>query len=142
MGAIGMNAATREVDDHTQRLRVADAGWFRWAPVVAVAVATHVGGAVALSHLRWPIEARDRPLAALRALTTAGAVAATLETGRSGHKVMSAGDVPVATAVIPISDTPPDVASAQRRLRWAQWLVPAFTAGIIAVHACEQELVP
>jgi hypothetical protein len=33
MGAIGLNGATIEVDDHTQRTRVANAGWFRWAPI-------------------------------------------------------------------------------------------------------------
>jgi hypothetical protein len=44
MGAIGLNAATREVDEPTQRLRVANAGWFRWAPMTGMAITAHLAG--------------------------------------------------------------------------------------------------
>lgn len=147
MGAVAVNAATREVEEHTQRLRVADAAWFRWAPVVAVAATAHFAGAVALpllaSDRRLPAPGRRlapaSPLAVARTVLSVGAVLATLETGWSGRRVVAAGDVPVATAVVPVADTPPHVARAQRRLRVAQWLVPAFTAGIALVHAAQQE---
>ncbi len=141
MGAVSVNAATREVEEHTQRLRVADAAWFRWAPVVAVAAAAHFAGAAALPHLSSAGTRRDGPppLAALRTVLSLGAVLATAETGWSGRRVVAAGDVPVATAVQPIADTPIGVARAQRRLRVAQWLVPAFTAGIAVVNAVQQE---
>ncbi len=147
MGAVAVNAATREVEEHTQRLRVADAAWFRWAPVVAVAATAHFAGAVALPRLssrrrlhapsQWQPPAS--PLAVARTVLSVGAVLATLETGWSGRRVVAAGDVPVATAVLPVAGTPPDVARAQRRLRAAQWLVPAFTAGIAVIHAAQQE---
>lgn len=141
MGAVALNAATREVEEHTQRLRVADAGWFRWAPVVAVAMTAHFAGAAALPRLSSAGTRRGGPppLAVLRTAFSLGAVLATAETGWSGRRVVAAGDVPVATAVQPIADTPEDVARAQRRLRVAQWLVPAFTAGIAVVNAVQQE---
>lgn len=138
MGALGLNSATREVDDHTQRLRVADAGWFRWAPVVAVSVAAHAVGAAALG--RFPAGGSEGgPLRWLRVALTGCAIALTAESGRSGRHVARAGDVPVATAVQPIADTPEDVAAAQRRLRWAQWLVPASTGLLWLLDALQKE---
>lgn len=141
MGAVAVNAATREVEEHTQRLRVADAAWFRWAPVVAVAMAAHFAGAAALPRLSSAGTRRGGPppLTVLRTVLSVGAVLATAETGWSGRRVVAAGDVPVATAVQPIADTPVEVARAQRRLRVAQWLVPAFTAGIAVVNAIQHE---
>lgn len=132
MGAVGLNSATMEVDDHTQRTRVANAGWFRWAPLVAVAVVVHVVAAVLLGRL--PIAAFDAGgsrtgrLRGVRAVATAFAVASTIGTGVSGGRVARGGDVPVATAVMPIEATPPEVAKAQRQLRRTQWMVPGFTA--------------
>lgn len=136
MGAVGLNGATREVDDHTQRLRVADAGWFRWAPFAGLAMTAHLAGAAALGRLPWPARgAGGGALPWLRAALTASAIAATAETGRSGRQVVAGGDVPTATAVQPISDTPPEVAAAQRRLRIVQWLVPALTGTLWVVEA-------
>ena len=46
MGAVGLNGAVQEVSDRSERLRVANAGWARWAPVNAAAIGAHlVGGA-------------------------------------------------------------------------------------------------
>lgn len=143
MGAVGLNGATIEVDDFTQRIRVADAGWFRWAPVVGVAVLTHTASAALLGRLWIPAAGRqfaaDPPLGRIRTALTAAALMATIETGVSGQRVVRAGDVPVATAVTPIAATPDDVATAQRRLRTAQWLVPILTAGLWAVNAAQRQ---
>jgi hypothetical protein len=140
MGAVGLNGATIEVHDHTQRIRVADAGWFRWAPVVATAALTHVLTARALGRLgAGPRGVADAaPWRTLRVAVTAGALVATIETGLSGQKVVRAGDVPVATAVTPIAATPDDVAAAQRRLRVAQWLVPLLTGSLWVLNAAQQ----
>lgn len=139
-GAAAMNAATREVDDHTQRIRLANAGWFRWAPVVAAAIGTNLAGTYVLDR-RVPgrrVQA-GRPLAGVRTAITVGALLATAETGRSGQQVVRGGDVPVATAVHPISDTPSDVAAAQRRLRVAQWVVPGLTGMLWLLDAVQSE---
>lgn len=123
MGAVGLNSATREVDDHTQRIRVANAGWFRWVPITTLAIGSHLLGAWGLRRERGP----QRPHDAVQAVLTAAALIATAETGRSGRVMVAAGDVPAATAVTPISTTPPEVADAMRRLAVAQWAVPAVT---------------
>lgn len=134
-GAAAMNAATREVDDHTQRIRLANAGWFRWAPVVALAMGSHLAGGFVLDRA-----AGTQPpgvLAGVRTGMTLAAVLATAETGRSGQQVVRGGDVPVATAVQPISDTPQAVANAQRRLRIVQWIVPSLTGALWVLDAVQ-----
>ena len=138
MGAVGLNSATMEVDDHTQRTRVANAGWFRWAPVVGLSVVVHTACAAALGRLSVPTGRRWSLLQVVRTAMTGLAVLATIETGVSGRRVVQAGDVPVATAVVPISSPPPEVAAAQRRLRIAQWLVPAFTACLWVIDAVQE----
>lgn len=141
MGAIGLNAATREVDEPTQRLRVSNAGWFRWAPMTGMAIVAHVAGLY--GRTRWgpasTLVGRGGPLAMARLTLTGLAVGATLESGRSGRQVVSQGDVPAATAVTPISDTPDDVADAMRRLRVVQWIIPLATAGVLAINALQDD---
>lgn len=130
MGAVGLNGATIEVDDHTQRIRVANAGWFRWAPIAATALATNLMSAAALGRLPTPGADRSHVagLGRTRAAVTAAAIAATATSGAAGRNVVRAGDVPVATATVAIDATPERVARSQRVLRFAQWLVPALTA--------------
>lgn len=139
MGAVGLNGATIEVDDHTQRTRVANAGWFRWAPIAGAALLTHVVAASALGRLDVGPRGLDRtsPLAHVRTVLTGVAALATLETGVSGNRVVAGGDVPVASAVHPVRDTPDEVARAQRRLRIAQWVVPASTGALLLVEAVQ-----
>ncbi|MEX2550035.1 MAG: hypothetical protein WD638_07400 [Nitriliruptoraceae bacterium] len=142
MGAIGLNGATIEVDDHTQRTRVANAGWFRWAPIAGAALLAHVSSAYALGRLRPTPQGREPGSVGVRRVRTAVtllAMIATAETGISGQRVVRGGDVPVATATIPIRATPPEVAAAQRRLRVAQWLVPTFTGAIFVLEAIQRQ---
>ena len=136
MGAIALNGASREVDDHTQRTRVVNAGWFRWAAVVPVAVGLHLLGAAGLTRRR---AGRVTLLSHVRAAVTLAAMLATVESGRSGRQIVMHGDVPVATAVQPISETPEPVARAQRRLRVVQWLIPTLTASLFIIDAVQQE---
>lgn len=145
MGAVGLNGATIEVDDHTQRTRVANAGWFRWAPIAGGALLAQVAGAYALGRLVPAPQGCGRGSLAIRRLRTAvtlAAVLSTAETGLSGQRVVRGGDVPVATATVPIAATPPEVAAAQRRLRVAQWLVPTFTVTIIVLEAVQRQQGP
>lgn len=138
MGAVALNGASREVDDPTQRARVATAGWFRWAAIVPVAVGAHLVGAAGLTRAHGCPQ-RGTAWSRLRVPLTVAAMLATVESGRSGRAVARGGDVPVATAVHPISDTPEPVARAMHRLRVVQWLIPAFTASLLAVDAVQQE---
>lgn len=142
MGAVGLNGATIEVDDHTQRTRVANAGWFRWAPIAGASLLTHVVCSYALGRLAPAASSRRSGavgIRRLRTLITIAAMLATADTGLSGQRVVRGGDVPVATAVIPIAATPPAVAAAQRRLRILQWLVPSFTAALFVLEVIQRE---
>jgi hypothetical protein len=140
MGALALNGASREVDDPTQRLRVANAGWFRWAAVVPSAIGLHVAGGLALGARgdEPPTGSPAAAVSAARSVLLAAALVATAESGRLGRRVVAAGDVPVATAVQPIRATPPRVAAAQRRLRVLQWLIPALTGSLLLVDAWQQ----
>jgi hypothetical protein len=140
MGAVGLNAATREVDEPTQRNRVANAAWFRWAPMTAIAIGAHLGGVwidARVGNGASLVGAGDAVTVA-RTVATGVALAATAESGRSGRQVVKGGDVPVATAVEPISDTPDHVAAAMRRLRVVQWTMPAATGGILVCNAIQR----
>jgi hypothetical protein len=142
MGAVGLNGATIEVDDHTQRTRVANAGWFRWAPIAGGALVAHVASAYALGRIVPTPSRHDGGsvgLRRLRSALTVAAMLATAESGISGQRVVRGGDVPVATATIPIAATPPHVAAAQRRLGVAQWLVPGFTAVLFVLEAIQRQ---
>lgn len=157
MGAVSLNSATLEVDDHFQRTRVANAGWFRWAPIVGLSLLTEAGSAWALGRFgtrgrfapparfgrpALPLPRRRRrgsaALAGARVAVTAGAVLSTAGTGLWGQRIVRAGDVPVADAVTPIAATPDDVAAAQRRLKIAQWLVPACTGTLIVLEVLQE----
>lgn len=144
MGAIGLNAATREVDDPTQRSRVANAGWFRWAPFTALSIGGYLAGGLVLrggpKELYRATSPGSLPVADVaQSVLTVVALAATLESGRSGREMVRGGDVPVATAVQPISATPPEVAQAQRRLRVVQWVMPVSVGGIWVVNALRSD---
>jgi hypothetical protein len=47
MGAVGLNRAAAQVQEPTQRLRVANAGWNRWTPV-------NLAGGAADTPRTWP----------------------------------------------------------------------------------------
>ena len=139
MGAVALNGASREVDEPTQRARVANAGWFRWAAVVPLAIGAHLLGAVGLSLRSGAPRGAALVATRVRLALVAVALLANLDSGRQGRIFAGAGDVPVATAVIPTSETPPEVAAAQRRLRVLQWVLPALAGGLLVVDAWQRE---
>jgi hypothetical protein len=49
MGATGVNGAAAVVQDPTQRLRVANAGWARWTPLNLAGIAAHLAGGAVLT---------------------------------------------------------------------------------------------
>jgi hypothetical protein len=131
MGAIGVNGAAAEVDQPSQRARVANAGWGRWTPVNAAAIGTHlIGGALIVGANKGRIAGQS----GVATWTTAKTVL-TGWSGALGRKVAAAGDVPVEGGTDPAATTPPEVASAQRQLKVLQWAIPAVTGAILVVNA-------
>jgi len=138
MGAVGLNGAAAEVEEPKQRLRVATAGWNRWTPVNLAGIAAHLaGGAVLLAANKGRLASQrgvGRATVAKAALTGA-ALAATAWSRALGAKLDQAGEVPVQGGTDPSGDTPEEVATAQRRLKVLQWVVPALTGAVLVLNA-------
>ncbi|MGI8809847.1 MAG: hypothetical protein ACR2KK_18795 [Acidimicrobiales bacterium] len=138
MGAIGVNGAAAEVDRPEQRARVANAGWSRWTPVNAAAIGAHLLGSVVLTGGNKGRIAGQKGVASTaiaKTAVTAGALAATAYARALGQKVISAGDVPVEGGTNPSTETPPEVAGAQRKLNVLQWAIPALTGTLLVMDA-------
>ena len=138
MGAIGLNAAAGVVSDPSESGRVANAGWNRWTPVNAAAIGAHLTGASILLLADRKRIAKQQgvvSMSALKSVLTVGALGVTAYSRVQGRVVNSRSDVPVSSGAVPSSETPPDVASAQQRLRALQWAIPALTGAVIVVSA-------
>src|SRR5687768_5172550 len=93
MGAVGLNGASSEVSDPTDRARVANSGWGRWTPVNAAAIGAHVVGATKLTTANKGRIVGQKGVAstsALKAGITAAALGATAYSRVLGQKVMEA----------------------------------------------------
>lgn len=142
MGAIGLNGAASIVSERSERMRVANTGWERWAPVSTLAVAAHVIGGVGLlmaNRQRIAHQAGVGTSTLTKVALTGVALAATAYTGALGARMKQAGEVPVKGAVQPDKDTPEDVAKAQRQLRVLQWVIPATTGTLIVLTSLHGE---
>lgn len=146
MGAVGLNAASKEAAGASNRVRVANAGWGRWTPVNLAAIAVHLlGGA----QLTWGNKSRitaQRGVASATMLKTGLTLAALGSTAWArmlGQKVMDAeagaamtgSQPPAEDATTPSSGSPPDVEAAQRQLTMLQWAVPALTGSLVLLDA-------
>ena len=135
MGAIGLNGAAAEVDRKEQRARVANAGWNRWTPVNLGAIGAHLAGSALLTLGNKSRLAGQKGVGVTsiaKTGVTAAALAATAYSRALGQKVIAAGDVPVEGGTTPAAETPPEVASAQRKLDKLQSVIPALT-GLLVV---------
>ncbi|WP_262283613.1 hypothetical protein [Micromonospora sp. MA102] len=138
MGALGVNGAAAKIDDSTQRLPVASAGWARWTPVNAAAIGAHLAGAVGELVTESPRVASQAGVARMSTLKTALTVGALAVTGYSrllGMRLQKAGGPPVEGATEPSYQTPANVASSQRQMKLLQWAIPAMTGALVVVSA-------
>ena len=141
-GAIGFNGAAADVDDPTQRARVANAAWARWTPANAVGIGAHLFGAVQIIRANKSRVATQKGVganSAVKAVLTAAALGATGYSRVLGNKIQSYGDVPVAGGTDPLPTTPDEVASAQKQLKALQWTIPGITGLLIASSAKHEE---
>ncbi len=142
MGAIGLNGASKAVSDPLDRAPVASAGWARWAPVSAAAIGAHLIGGIGLlaaNRGRVKDQAGVDSNTAIKSLLTVAAIGTTAYSGVLGATVAKAGKVPSAGGATPSVDTPPEVASAQQKLRALQWVTPALTGMVVALGAQQGE---
>lgn len=142
--AVALNPAASQAGASTDRGAVANAGWDRWTPVNAAAIGAHLAGSVGQLLGNKGRVAGQQGVASMAATKTALTVAALGVTAYSrslGKKVSQERRMPAASGTQPETGTPPEVASAQSRLRALQWVVPALTGSLIVVsaYAGEQE---
>jgi hypothetical protein len=138
VGAVGLNGAAADVEEPKQRLRVANAGWNRWTPVNLAGIAAHLaGGAVLLGANKGRVASQQGVAQAtvIKTALTGAALAATAWSRALGAKLDGAGEVPVEGGTDPTTDTPEDVAKAQRQLRLLQWVIPALTGAVLVLNA-------
>jgi hypothetical protein len=138
MGAIGVNGAAAEVDKPVQRARVANAGWSKWTPVNLAAIAAHVAGSAMLTvgnKGRLTGQKGVATTAIAKTAVTAGALGATAYARALGQKMIEAGDVPVEGGTDPSGETPPEIASVQRKLNVLQWAIPALTGSLLVMDS-------
>jgi hypothetical protein len=138
MGAVGLNGAAADVEEPTQRLRVANAGWNRWTPVNLAGITAHVaGGLILLGANKGRVASQQRVAQAtvIKTALTGAALAATAWSRALGAKLDEAGEVPVEGGTEPSGDTPEDVAKAQRQLKVLQWVIPALTGAVLVLNA-------
>jgi hypothetical protein len=138
MGAVGLNGATTEISDPTQRSQAAAAGWARWTPVNLVAIGAHlVGGAQILQANRHRVKMQKgvATMTVVKSGLTGAALVATAYSRILGQRIIAHPGVPVAHSTGPTLATPTEIASAQKQLQALQWVIPALTGGIVAANA-------
>jgi len=140
MGAVGLNGATAQATSSTETLRLSSIGWGRWAPVSAAAIVVHtLGGVGLIAGNKRRLEQQDEAQSntAVKSLLTVTAVALTAYSGSLGKKVYDNQNDAVEGTTEPSAVTDPDLASAQKHLRWCQWAIPAVT-GVLVVLGAQQ----
>ena len=142
MGAVGLNGASDDIADPTDRTRVAASGWARWAPVNIAAIASHLlGGTAILLANRGRVERHGgvRANTIVKTALTGAALLTTAGSGLLGAKIAKSGAVAADGATTPSASTPDDVARAQQQQRWLQWATPALTGLVIVLGAQQGE---
>lgn len=149
MGAVGLNGAAASLPDPRQQATVAQAGWDRWAPVGAAAVAAHlVGGTLLVPINKGRLVAQRGPArtSAPQTVLTFAALAATLAARSTGKRIAEAAqrhagsDTGSGTGAGDGAVPGPDLGPLTRRLRALQWAVPLLTGGSLVLNARLGEL--
>jgi hypothetical protein len=142
MGAIGLNGATSQASNPSERLTLSSKGWGMWAPVNAAAVGAHVIGSVGLiaaNQSRLALQPGARTNTMVKAALTVVAAGATAYSGVLGAKVAKQADEggEGATEPSPTATTP--LAAAQKQLKALQWAIPVLTGTLVVLAAQQGE---
>ena len=142
MGAVGVNGAADAVREPRDRASVAAAGWAKWAPVNAAAIGAHLiggGGILYANRDRAKNQEGVTSNTITKIVLTGAALGATVYSGVLGGKAAQGGGHAVEGATDPSAATPPDVAAAQKQLRYLQWVLPVLTGAIVVLGAQQGE---
>jgi hypothetical protein len=142
MGAIGVNGAAAAVREPKDRARVASVGWAKWSPVNAAAIAAHLAGGGAILYANRRRAKHQSGVTAntvTKIIATGAALGATAYSGALGAKTAQGDGHAAHGATEPSSETPDDVASAQRQLKYLQWVLPVLTGTVVVLGAQQGE---
>ncbi len=142
MGAVGLNGAAAEAESPRERLTLSSAGWARWAPVNAVAIAAHVYGGLGLiggNKARLAKQPETQANTTVKTVLTGAAILTTAYSGLLGRKVAKLADEGTQGVTEPRPGASLKLKRAQRRLRTLQWLTPGLTGTILVLSAQQGE---
>ncbi|MGW7433414.1 hypothetical protein ACWGIN_28225 [Streptomyces sp. NPDC054861] len=142
MGAVGLNGAARdEGGTWATSVRIAGAGWTKWTPVNAAAIAAHLFGSGGLLAVNAPRVAAQQGVASstlAKTVLTGAALAATAYSRVLGKRIeLAASSDPEDAAKA--AEHPLDTDKARRHLACMQWAVPALTGGLVILNALHGE---
>jgi uncharacterized membrane protein len=143
MGAVGLNGATSEAKDPTERTRLSNAGWKKWSPLQTAAFASHlVAGAflIADNKGRLAKQADVKRLTVIKAAVTLAGAAVTLYSRGVGKKVEKLSEEGAEGATEPSSTASDELKAAQGQLKFLQWVIPAFAGTVIVLGARHGEM--
>lgn len=138
MGVVGLNGAAEEAGSQVATARVAGAGWNKWAPVNAAAIAVHLVGGAGLLLANRKRAAFQKGVTAntvAKLVVTGGALGATGYVRALGKKI----DTDVAAGPATPDQLPGDSESAQRQMHVLQWSLPILTATLAVLNAQQGE---
>jgi hypothetical protein len=142
MGAVGLNGATAQAADPTERTRLSSLGWARWTPVQVAAVGTHaIGGLGLIADNRRRVAADPSTMVntKVKLWLTVAAAGVTLYSGLLGGKVRTMQEQGAEGATEPSAMADPKLASAQKQLRVLQWTIPVLTGTVVVLGAQQGE---
>lgn len=144
-GAVAVNGAAADVPDPKLRLRVANSGWARWAPVNFAAIGLHLIGGAGLLLANRERAVRQHGVGAntvVKLALTGAALAVTAYSGVLGARLRKEDEgTPVEGATDPAARTPSQIGGVQRQLDVCQWLIPALTGAAVvsgSIHGEQQ----
>ncbi|GAA4777185.1 hypothetical protein [Citricoccus nitrophenolicus] len=143
MGAVGLNGATAEAQDPTERTRLSSLGWKRWAPVQTGAFAAHLASLVPIlweNKGRYAAQDGVMRWTWIKAGVTVAGAAVTLYSGMLGKKVDELSQQGAEGATEPSPTASPELEKAQQQLRALQWAIPAFAGTVIVLGAQHGEM--
>ena len=130
MGAVGLSAAGKQINDPSERLAALDAGWKRWQPVSQAAIGLHVASALRITQANRTRLIAQRgvgSVATFKTAVTGLAIGATVYASVLGKRAKKR-DGGQETDLSGRSAT-------ERRLLMVQWAVPALTGTLLVLNA-------
>ncbi|MFB2583716.1 hypothetical protein [Herbiconiux liukaitaii] len=142
MGAVGLNGASSEAKDPTERLRLSSLGWAKWAPVQLVAIVTHGIGGVGLilgNKGRLAAQGEARTNTTVKLVVTGAAAAASLYSGILGTTIGKHAAEGAEGVTEPGAKASKALAAAQSKQRVMQWVLPILTGTLLVLAAQQGE---